>query len=97
MPRSASVQHTSLTFTRRDVLDAELFEQQGAHFVELVILRRGWHPRIDAIGRPGTRVFDGIEGQCDRMEYRRLNAALPALGEMDSRWLRFGEHRGLRK
>jgi hypothetical protein len=26
------------------------------------------------------------------MEYRRLNAALPAFGKMDPRWLRFGEH-----
>jgi hypothetical protein len=29
------------------------------------------------------------------MEYRRLNAALPALGKMDLRWLRCGEHRDL--
>ena len=27
----------------------------------------------------------------------RLNAVLPALGKMDPRWLRIGEHRGLRK
>jgi len=31
------------------------------------------------------------------MEYRRLHAVLPALGKMDLRWLRIGEHRGLRK
>ena len=31
------------------------------------------------------------------MEYRRLNAAMPALGKMDPRWLRIGEHRDLRK
>ena len=36
-------------------------------------------------------------GQCDRMEYRRLNAVLPALGEMNPRWPGFGEHRDLRK
>jgi|GEM_PF-2956645 hypothetical protein len=28
---------------------------------------------------------------------RRLNAVLPALGKMDPRWLRFGEHRDFRK
>ena len=78
-------------------LDAELFAQQGALFVEPVVLRRESHPRIDAIGGPGTRIDDGVVGQCNRMKYRRLNAALPALGKMDPRWLRFGEHRGLRK
>ena len=30
------------------------------------------------------------------MEYRRLNAVLPAFGEIDARWLRIGEHRDLR-
>ena len=61
------------------VLDAEFFSQQGARFVEPVGLRRESHPRIDAIGGPGTRVYNGVVGQCDRMEYRRLNAVLPAL------------------
>jgi len=28
---------------------------------------------------------------------RRLNAVLPALGKIDPRWLRIGEHRDLRK
>jgi len=46
--------------------------------VEPIVLRRESHPRIDAIGGPGTRVHDGVVGQCDRMEYRRLNAVLPA-------------------
>jgi hypothetical protein len=64
--------------------------------VEPVVLRRESHPRIDAIGGPGTRVDDGIMGQCDRMEYRRFNTALSALGKMNRRWLWFGEHRGLR-
>jgi len=36
-------------------------------------------------------------GQCDGMEYRRLNAVLPAFGKMDPQWLRCGEHLGLRK
>ena len=36
-------------------------------------------------------------GQYDRMEYRRFNTALPALGKMNPRWLRIGEHRDLRK
>ena len=80
-----------------DVFDAELFVQQGARFVEPIVLRRESHPRIDAIGGPGARVYDGVVGQCDRMEYRRLNAVLPALGKMDLRWLRIGGHRGLRK
>ena len=79
------------------VLDAGLFVQQGARFVELVGLRRKSHPRIDAIGGPGTRVYDGVVGQCDHMECRRLNAALPAFGKMDPRWLISGEHYGLRK
>ena len=55
----------------------------------------------EGVGRlfegPATRLYDGVVGQCDRMEYRRLNAALPALGKMDPWWLRFGEHRDLRK
>jgi len=80
-----------------DVFDAELFVQQGARFVEPIVLRRESHPRIDAIGGPGARVYNGVVGQCDGMEYRRLNAVLPALGKMDPRWLRIGEHRGLRK
>ena len=66
------------------VLDAELFAQQGTRFVELIVFRRESHPCIDTIGGPGTRVNDGIVGQCDRMEYRRLNAVLPALGKMDA-------------
>ena len=82
---------------RRDLRYAELFVHQGARFVESVVLRRESHPRIDAIGSQGTRVDDGVVGQCDGMEYRRLNAVLPALGKMDLRWLRIGEHRGLRK
>jgi len=52
---------------------------------------------MDAIGGPGTRVYDGVVGQCDHMQYRRLNAALTAFGNMDPRWLMFGEHHGLRK
>jgi len=36
-------------------------------------------------------------GQCDGMEYRRLNAALPAFEKINPRWLRFGEHRDHRK
>jgi hypothetical protein len=31
------------------------------------------------------------------MEYRRINAVLPALGKMNPWWLWFGEHRDLRK
>ena len=31
------------------------------------------------------------------MEYRRLNAVLPALGKMDPRWRRIGGYRDLRK
>ena len=79
------------------VLDAELFAQQGARFVKPFVLRRESHPRIDAIGSPDTRVDDGVVGQCNRMDYRRLNAALSALGKMDPRWLRIGEHRDFRK
>jgi hypothetical protein len=79
------------------VLDVCLFAQQGTLFVKPVILCRESHPRVDAIGGPGTRVYDGVVGQCDRMEYRRLNAVLPAIGKMDLRWLRVGERRGLRK
>jgi hypothetical protein len=46
--------------------------QQGTRFVATIVLRRESHPRVDAIGGPGTRVYDGIAGQCDRMGYRRL-------------------------
>jgi len=69
------------------ILDAEFFAQQGARFVEPIVFRRESHPCIDTIGGPGTRVNDGVVGQCDRMEYRRLNVVLPALGKMDPRWL----------
>jgi len=79
------------------ILDAELFAQQGTRFVEPIVFRREWHPCIDTIGRPGTRVNDGVVGQCDCMEYRRLNAVLPALGKMNTRWLWVGKHRDLRK
>jgi hypothetical protein len=70
-----------------DVFDAEFFAQQGTRFVEQIVLRRESHPRIDAIGGPGTGVYDGVVGQRDRMEHRRLNAVLPALGKMDQWWL----------
>jgi len=79
------------------VFDAELFAHQGTRFVESVVFRRESHPCIDTIGGPGTRVHDGVVGQCNRMDYRRLNAALSALGKMDPRWLRIGEHRDFRK
>jgi len=62
------------------VLNPELFAQQGTRFVESVVLRRESHPRIDAIGGPGARVYNGVVGQCYRMEYGRLNAVLPAVG-----------------
>jgi hypothetical protein len=71
------------------VLDAEFFSQQCARFVESVVLRRESHPRIDAIGSPGTRVYDGAVGECDRLEYRRLYAVLSAPGKMDLGRLRF--------
>lgn len=45
------------------VLDEELFVQQGALFVETVVLRRESHPRIDAIGDPGACVEDGSLAQ----------------------------------
>jgi hypothetical protein len=65
--------------------------------VESIVFRRELHKCIDTIGGLGTCVNDGVVGQCDGMEYRRLNAVLPALGKMDPRWLRIGEHRDLRK
>ena len=65
--------------------------------MEPIVLGCESHPRIDAIGGPGMRVYDGVVGECDGMEYCRLNAVLPALGKMDPRWLRIGEHRDLRK
>ena len=52
------------------VLDAVLFAQQGTLFVEPVVHRCESPPRIDAIDGPGTRVYDGVVGQCDRMECR---------------------------
>lgn len=64
------------------VLYAEFFAQQGTRFVEPIVLRRQSHPCIDTIGGPGTRLDDGVVGQCDCMEYRRLNEVLPALGKM---------------
>ena len=71
------------------ILDAEFFPQQGAFSLGPVILRRESHPRINAIGGPGTRVYDGVVGECDRLEYRRLYAVLPTLGKMDMGRLRF--------
>ena len=65
--------------------------------MEPIVLRCESPPCIDAISGPGMRVYDGVVGECDGMEYCRLNAVLPALGKMDPRWLRIGEHRGLRK
>ena len=46
---------------------------------------------------PGMCVYDGVVGQCDRIEYRRLNAVLPALGKMDPGRLSCGKHRGYLK
>jgi len=65
--------------------------------VKPVVLCRESHPRIDAISSSGTGVDDGVVGQCDSMEYRRLNAVLPAIGKMSPWWLWLGGHRGLRK
>jgi len=64
--------------------------------VVLVVLCRELPPRIDAIGGPGTRLYNGVVGECDGMEYRRLDAALPAVGKMSPWWQRFGGHRGPR-
>ena len=75
------------------VLDAELFAQQRARIVKPVDLRRESHPRIDAIRYPGACVYNGLVGQRNCMEYRRLDAVLPALGKMEPWWLRFGNHR----
>ena len=71
----------------------------NAHHTSRVVVddRSESHPRIDAIGGPGARVYNGVVGQCDRMEYGRPNAVLPALGKMDPRWLRIAGHRDLRK
>lgn len=79
------------------VLDAELITQQGTFFAKPVVLSRESHPRMDAIGSPGTRVHDCRVGECDCMEYRRLNSILPALGKVSPRWLRVSKHRDLRK
>ena len=79
------------------VLDAKFFAQQGTRFVEPIVFRRQSHPCIDTIGGPGTRIDDGVVGQCDCMEYCRLNAVLPALGKMKPWWLRVGKHRDFRK
>ena len=79
------------------VLDAELFMQQGTFSVKPVVLSRESHPRMDAIGSPSARIDDSVVGQCNSMEYRRLNAILPALGKMNPWWLRVGTHRDLRK
>jgi hypothetical protein len=79
------------------VLDAELLAKQGTLLMEPVVLRCVSHPRINAIGSPGARVYDGVVGECDCMEYRQFYAVLPDLGTMDLGRLRFGEHRGLRK
>jgi hypothetical protein len=59
------------------ILDAELFAQQGTRFVEPIVFRRESHPCIDTIGGPGTRVNDGIVGQCDRMEFGGLRTQPP--------------------
>jgi hypothetical protein len=79
------------------VLDAELFAKQGAVFMDPVVLCCESYPCIDAVGGPGTCVYDGIVGQCDRMENRLLNAVLPALGNRDPLWLRVSKRRDLRK
>jgi len=68
------------------LLDAELITQQGTFFAKPVVLSRESQPRMDAIGRPGTRVHDCRVGECDCMEYRRLNSILPALGKVSPRW-----------
>ena len=52
------------------ILEPDLFTQEGILFVEPVVLRRESYPRIDAIGDPCTCIYDGVVGQCDRMEYR---------------------------
>jgi len=45
-----------------DILDAELFAQQSTRFVEPIVFHRESPPRIDAIGGPGARVYDGVVG-----------------------------------
>ena len=37
----------------------------------------------DAVGGPRASAYDGVVGQRDSVEHRRLHAALPALGEGD--------------
>ena len=43
------------------------------------------------------RVDDGVVGQRDSVEHRRLHAALPALVKLNPWWLRVGKHSDLRK
>ena len=54
-------------------------------------------PRTDAVGGPGPCGYDGVVGQCDRIDNGRLNAALRAIGKINLRWMKFGHHCGLRK
>jgi hypothetical protein len=67
------------------------FAQLGVIFLEPVPLCRTSHPRIDAVGRPGPGVYDGVVGQCDRIENCQFKAGLPALGNFNRRWLWIGE------
>ena len=55
------------------------------------------YPRIIANGSPGTRVYNGVVGECNSVEHSRIYAVLPALWKMDLERLRFGENGGLRK
>ncbi len=42
------------------VLDAEFFVQQGALLKQPVVLCCESHAGVDAVGGPGTRVYDGV-------------------------------------
>jgi len=83
LPNSKSHRKTSVG---RSIFEGSIIslQQLGYQFA--------MHTRINAVSSPGTRVYDGVVSQCDRMEYRRLNAAVPALGKMDPGLLPCGKH-----
>ena len=103
IPNTNPLTHCFLEVWRRykraapGVFDTELFTQQSTLFLVPVVLCRESYPRIDAVSGPGSCVYDGVMGQCDRMEYRRLYAALPTLWKVDPGRLRCGKHRGYLK
>src|SRR5262249_13290554 len=62
------------------VLDADLLAEQGNFLFQLMAFGGKSNARTGAVARPAARVNEGVFGQSDDVQKRRLDRARPLLG-----------------